>query len=136
GAHNLQFYVFDLERDPLELIRDLCPEQKVDIVFLLSVCRWLPNWRDVLRFSAGLADTMVFESNGMAEQQARQINSLSDLYPNVECLAERSEDDSTLKDRKLLLASRPRPVALAGDGASAAGPRRRQAADPRPTEAM
>lgn len=106
-AHNLHFYVFDVERDPLDLIRDLCPEQKVDIVFLLSVCRWLPNWRDVLRFSAGIADTMLFESNGMAEQQDQQINALSDLYPNVDCLAEKSEDDRRLKNRMLFLASRP-----------------------------
>ena len=136
-AHNLQFYVFDVERDPLELIRDLCPDQKVDIVFLLSVCRWLPNWQEVLRFSAGLADTMLFESNGMAEQQAQQINALSDLYPNVSCLAERSEDDSRLKDRRLFLASRPEPAAkLSGDEAGLQSTPLARAADPRPTEAM
>src|SRR5574337_1044888 len=38
GTANLDYYVFDLEKENLELLRNFIQSQKVDIVFLLSVC--------------------------------------------------------------------------------------------------
>jgi SAM-dependent methyltransferase len=101
GADNLQFYVFDLEKDPLALLQDLIPAPKVDVVFLLAVCMWLKNWRSVISCAAKISDMMVFESNGTESQQAAQIAYLKELYRDVTLLAEHSDDDPKQKKRKL-----------------------------------
>ncbi len=101
GANNLQFYVFDLEKEPLALIEDLIPAPKVDVVFLLAVCMWLKNWRSVISCAASISDMMVFESNGTESQQAAQIAYLNELYRDVTLLAEHSDDDPKQKKRKL-----------------------------------
>lgn len=106
GANNLDFYTFNLETEPLDLIRDFLPEQRADIVFLLSVCMWITNWREVIRFASTLADTMLFESNGTAEQQDDQVQELEKHYTTVDQLASRSEDDPGQKNRMLFLCRR------------------------------
>ena len=103
GLDNTHFYVFNLEEEPLDLIRDLVPDEQVDICFLLSVCMWIENWRDVIKFCRGLAPAMMFESNGSVEQQQEQIDQLHALYDNVELCAATSEDDPKQKKRQLLL---------------------------------
>jgi len=103
GDASLQFYVFDLERDPLDLIEDFLPGPRVDIVFLLSVCMWISNWRDVIKKCAELSDALLFESNGSKEQQKQQIQCLHKTYPSVSLLADSSEDDPNKKARKLYL---------------------------------
>lgn len=99
---NLQFYVFNLEKESLGVIEDLLPEAKVDIVFLLSVCMWLPNWKDVITFAFNHSDNMLFETNGTDEQQNEQSSFLQSLYPDMQLLAETSEDDPRQKKRKLI----------------------------------
>ncbi|HET8608566.1 MAG TPA: methyltransferase domain-containing protein [Burkholderiales bacterium] len=101
GAGNLQFYVFDLEKEPLALLEDLIPVPKVDVVFLLAVCMWLKNWRSVISCAAKISDMMVFESNGTESQQAAQIAYLKELYRDVTLVAEHSDDDPKQKRRKL-----------------------------------
>lgn len=100
-ANSLNFYVFDLEREPLSLIEDFIPEPKVDVVFLFAVCMWLKNWRDVIEFGARISDSMVFETNGTDEQQSAQQEHLEALYQKVSLLTEFSEDDPKQKRRKL-----------------------------------
>ena len=44
-ANNLDFYVFNLENENLDYIRDFLKEEKVDLAFLLSICMWIENWK-------------------------------------------------------------------------------------------
>ncbi|PQJ79046.1 class I SAM-dependent methyltransferase [Polaribacter porphyrae] len=100
---NLQFYVFDLENEKLDYIKDFLPTNKVDICFLLSVCMWLPNWKELIQFVQSISDNLLFESNGKDEQQEEQISFLKSIYKNVQLINEISDDDPLQKKRKLLL---------------------------------
>lgn len=101
--NNLQFYVFDLENENLLYLQDFLPTEKVDICFLLSVCMWLKNWKELIRFVQKISETLLFESNGSDEQQKGQINFLKSIYKEVLLVNEISDDDSLQKKRKLLL---------------------------------
>lgn len=101
---NCSFYVFDIDRDPHELIRDLIPESRVDVVFLLAVCMWVDRWRELIRFAAGISDVMVFETNGTDVQQDEQIAFLRQTYRDVTLLAKTSADDPKQKRRQLVIA--------------------------------
>jgi len=103
GSRNLNFYVFDLERDPLEMVFDLVPGGRVDIVFLLSVCMWIKNWKSVVQFCAENIKMMVFESNGTDEEQKEQELEIRAQYSIVTLVAEQSDDDPRQKNRKLFL---------------------------------
>lgn len=103
GLKNLRFYVFDLEKDPLPLMNDLVPEPSVDVIFFLSVCTWIRNWKDVLSHLGEMSKTMLFESNGSEEEQASQLAHLEQTYKSVVRLADASEDDPRWK-RMLFLA--------------------------------
>lgn len=102
-SHNLDFYVFDLENDPLGLIEDLLPQGKADIAFLLSICMWIDNWRQVIDCAARVAPAMLFESNGKPEQQAEQVEYLRSRYQSVQLLSGQSADDTIQKKRRLYL---------------------------------
>lgn len=112
---NLSFYVLNLEQENLNLIRDFIAGKRVDVVFLLSVCMWLKNWKDVMRFAADVGEAMLFESNGSAEQQAEQIAFLKELYPYATALTGSSEDDPKKKERRLYFAART-PITAAEAG--------------------
>jgi SAM-dependent methyltransferase len=99
---NLHFYVLDLQKEPLGLIEDFLPESKVDVVFLLSVCMWLRNWREVVEVCAGLSSSMLFETNGTRDQQMAQMEHLRELYSSVSLLTESSDDDPGQKRRQLI----------------------------------
>ena len=101
--HNIDFYVFDLERDDLELVTDFFSEPQVDIVFLLSICRWVKNWREIIDFSARISGRLLFESNGSREEQDRQIDYINCKYNECLLLKETSCDDARRADRKLYL---------------------------------
>jgi len=107
GGEKLDFYVFDLEKDPLDLLYDLVPQGRVDIVFLLAVCMWIENWREVVDFAACISDQMLFESNGTPDQQQSQIDHLKSVYRNVAMLAGESRDDPGQTNRMLYLCSEP-----------------------------
>lgn len=108
GAEHLAFYVFDLQKEPLELIRDFLPDGKVDVVFLLAVCMWLDNWREVIDFAVSVSESMLFETNGTDAQQAEQEAYLRLKYADVQQLSEASEDDPSQKRRKLFWLTRAR----------------------------
>jgi bifunctional DNA-binding transcriptional regulator/antitoxin component of YhaV-PrlF toxin-antitoxin module len=107
GAHATSFYVLNLETDPLQLISDFLPGEKADISFLLSVCMWIKNWKEVIDFAQSKSHSMLFESNGTPEQQQEQINYLRSRYRQIDALAETSEDDPNQKLRKLFYLSQP-----------------------------
>jgi SAM-dependent methyltransferase len=100
--HALNFFVFDLEKEPLALIHDFLPEPKVDVAFLLSVCMWLKNWREVVDFAASVSEAMLFETNGTDRQQTEQEEHLRGIYRKITTLAAASDDDPKQKRRKLL----------------------------------
>ena len=108
GAHNTAFYVLDLQNEPLDLISDFLPEERADVCFLLSVCMWLKNWKDVIDFAQSHADSMIFESNGTQQQQEEQIAYLRTRYDSIGLLADSSEDDPTQKNRKLFHLTAPK----------------------------
>jgi hypothetical protein len=109
GADNLCFYVFDLETEPLDLIRDFLPGGRVDVTFMLSVAMWIENWRDVVDFAASVSNALLFESNGGDEQQEEQLAHLRRRFREVTELAGSSEDDTYQKRRKLYWLSEPVP---------------------------
>jgi SAM-dependent methyltransferase len=113
GSGNTSFYVFDLEKDPLELLGDLLPERVVDVCFLLSVCMWIRNWREVIDFAREHSRFLVFETNGTDDQQREQIEYLSGTYRDVRQLSGTSEDDPIQKARQLFLLSDHVELALA-----------------------
>jgi len=104
-AANLDFYVFNLEDENLSVIKDFLPDKKVDVVFLLSVCMWIKNWKEVINLATEVSDCLLFESNGRTEQQEEQIAYLRDRYKSVQQLSEKSEDDKSQKNRKLFYCS-------------------------------
>lgn len=101
GYSTLNFYVFDLEREPLDLIEDFLPDGRADICFLLSVCMWITNWRDVIDFARRHSNAMLFETNGSDQQQAEQIAYLREKYRSVQKLSAESSDDPSQKKRQL-----------------------------------
>lgn|SRR5574337_1851663 len=103
GTANLDYYVFDLEKENLELLRNFIQSQKVDIVFLLSVCMWLKNWETVIGTARLLSDRLLFESNGSVEQQQEQEAYLRATYVDVTLVREASIDDPTQRKRRLFL---------------------------------
>jgi SAM-dependent methyltransferase len=103
GTHSLDFYVFDLEREDLNLIKDFIPREKVDIVFLLAVCMWIKNWKSVIDLAREISGTLLFESNGEEEQQDEQVAYLRRRYKNVQLLSGQSLDDLSQQSRRLYL---------------------------------
>ncbi len=101
--NNLDFYTFDLEKENLNYIRDFIISETVDICFLLSVCMWLNNWRDLIKFCCSISKNLLFESNGSDSQQKEQIDFLYKVYKNVQLINETSDDDLRQKKRKLFL---------------------------------
>jgi Methyltransferase domain/Domain of unknown function DUF120 len=107
GADTLSFFVLDLERESLDIIRDFLPDLQVDIVFLLSVCMWIKNWRDVIDFAQGISGSMLFETNGTPQQQKDQLDYLERKYRSVLVLSESSTDDPNRRNRALYFLSDP-----------------------------
>lgn len=103
NSQNVHFYVFNLESEPLPFLGNLLQQQGVDIVFLLSVCMWIANWRQVIDHARSIAPTMLFESNGSEEQQREQEEYLRATYREVTKLQGESRDDPLQTARKLFL---------------------------------
>ncbi|WOF44585.1 class I SAM-dependent methyltransferase [Sphingopyxis indica] len=95
NASNLSFFVFDLQRDPLALLSDLVPNGRVDVAFLLSICAWIENWKDVIYSLWQLSEELVFESNGTEKQQTAQMAYLATLYSEIDLLSATSTDDES-----------------------------------------
>ncbi len=99
---NLNFYVFDLDRDPIENILDLIPGSGVDVTFLLAVCQHIKKWKEVIAFVASISPTLVFEANGTDDQKSQQSKELKKYYKKCRIVYEKSVDDGA--DRMLWIA--------------------------------
>ena len=105
GTHHLDFYSVDLEKDHLPLIKDLMPEPKVDIVFLLAVCAHIKNWEQVIDFAASLSNNMLFEAHGEEWLQLGQLRRLKRRYGKVELFGKAGSGDPSMRTRKLYFCS-------------------------------
>lgn len=105
NSNNLSFYRFDLENEDLNLINNyiLSEDKKIDICFLLSVCMWIKNWREVIRFVSTISKNLLFETNGTYQQQKEQIEELRKIYTDIQIIEEESNDDPGQPNRRLLL---------------------------------
>ena len=103
NIQNINFYVFDLEKEDLQILRNFLTTERVDIVFLLSVCMWITNWQQVIDLSISLSDNLLFESNGSESQQAEQITYLQSRYSQLIKIRDSSSDDADQRKRKLFL---------------------------------
>jgi SAM-dependent methyltransferase len=100
--YNIDFYNFDLAKEDFDLIKSLSRTNKIDVVFLLSVCMWIPTWRDLIVWVSKNAEHCLFETNGNEQTQTDQIEMLTKTFRKIKMLSERSDDDPGQKKRKLL----------------------------------
>ncbi len=105
SSKHLHFYTFDLDHDAFEILEDVLPDVKVDMILLLSVCMWIEKWRELITWCTQVSDHMLFESNGTDDQKAEQLAFLQAAFANVSLLADQSVDDRIRKDRKLYFCS-------------------------------
>lgn len=104
--YNIDFYNFDLSTEEFDLIHNLCRTDKIDVVFLLSVCMWIPTWKELVTWVYTNSTHCLFETNGKSTQQQEQINMLTNTFRTVTLLAQTSEDDPGQKNRKLFWCSK------------------------------
>lgn len=97
---NLNFYVFDLEKETFDLINNFASKQ-IDIIFLLSVCMWIKNWKELCTWCSTNAKSCLFETNGKKTEQAEQVEFLKTLYKTVLLIREKSNDDPSQTKRQL-----------------------------------
>ena len=103
---NLDFFVVDLDKDEPAVVLCLMPLEKVDICFLLSVCLWIKNWREVISMCHEISDRMLFEANGSQEVQDEQMSFIRSKYKDVVLLSDNSSDDNIWRDRQLYICSK------------------------------
>lgn len=98
--NNLNFFVFDLEKEDFNLIHNFS-QYKVDIIFLLSVCMWIKPWKELVYWCSKTAKSCLFETNGKKWQQQEQLEVLQSSYKNVTLIRDKSIDDPSQSKRKL-----------------------------------
>ena len=98
--NNLNFYVFNLEKEDFDLISNFS-DNKIDIVFLLSVCMWIDNWKELCMWCSKNARCCLFETNGKKNQQEEQVDFLKTLYKKVILIRDKSNDDASQTKRRL-----------------------------------
>jgi hypothetical protein len=104
---NLHFYTFDLERESLQLLDNYCLGRQVDICFLLSICLWVKNCRQLVAYTAAAADYLLFETNGNPRQQQEQKALIRQFFRQVEMVTPESGDDPHQRNRTLYLCRAP-----------------------------
>lgn len=97
---NLNFFVFDLEKEDFNLIENFT-DKKIDIIFLLSVCMWIKNWKEFCKWCSLNAKSCLFETNGKKSEQNEQVEFLQTIYKTVTLIREKSVDDESQTKRKL-----------------------------------
>jgi hypothetical protein len=98
---NLDFYVFDLDKEPLALINNYLLTSKVDICFFLAMCRWVKKWKKVIDQIYKISDIMVFETNGSEELREEEIKYINRKYKKVTLLSTESDDDKLVIYNKM-----------------------------------
>ena len=99
--NHLNFFVHDLDKDPLDNLNYYNNNEKYDIVFLLAVCVWIKNWKELIKWVYNNSDKCLFETN--KNFQKEHIDELKKFYKNIEIIRTQSHDDSIQKKRQLLL---------------------------------
>jgi SAM-dependent methyltransferase len=101
---NLQFYVFDLDKTSLlKILEYFIPENKIDICCFLSMAKWVKKWAEVVKFCSSICNDILFETNGNITEQNRQEQIVRKNYTNVNIVYNKSLDDVSQHNRKLLL---------------------------------
>ena len=90
---NVDFYVFDLDKEQHSMIDNFLKTEKVDICFFLSMCRWVNKWRNVIDYIFKVSDTLLFEANGSQELKEQELEYLNKKYKKIILLSNLSPDD-------------------------------------------
>jgi hypothetical protein len=98
---NLNFFVFDLEQEDFDLIFNFIKNDSIDIIFLLSICMWIRNWKELCIWCSKSSKSMLFETNGSDQEQDEQIAFLKSIYSNILLINDRSLDDPRQHKRRL-----------------------------------
>ena len=79
---NLSFYTYDVQVETKNLNRMLTflPFNKPNIIFLLAVCQWVNNWKELLSWCFQNSKHLMFEDNGNKQQQLEHQRLLDQLY--------------------------------------------------------
>lgn len=101
NLNHLNFFVHDAEKDPFKNLNYYNNGTNYDIIFLLSVCMWITNWKELCVWCAENAKVCLFETNGKKHQQQEQVEVLQTLYRNVTLIRDKSTDDKIQSNRKL-----------------------------------
>lgn len=103
-SNNLDFYVFDLDKEPVNCISNFLKENQVDICFLLAVTLWIKNWEKVIDYAHAISQNLLFEATGSStEKSIQQVEYLKTKYKKVSLLSQFSDDDAKVKGRQLYL---------------------------------
>ena len=100
-SFNLDFYVFDLDKEPLTMIDNFLKTKKVDICFFLSLCTWVKKWKQVIDHIYLISDVLLFESNGIDKLQAEEFEYLDKKYKKIDLISDNSDDDNIDKYKKI-----------------------------------
>lgn len=100
---NIHFYVFDLDREDIELLPSFMLGRDVDICLFLNLSLWVKNWKAVFKFCSERSETMVFEAHGSEEQQKEQLDFVRSIYSTVAQASDESDDDPTYAKRRMYL---------------------------------
>jgi len=101
NLHHLNFFVHDVDKDPLENLNYYNNKEKYDIVFLLAVCNWIKNWKELVAWVYKNSNACLFETNKNNQQE--HINELKKYYKTIEIIRTQSLDDLIQKKRQLLI---------------------------------
>lgn len=103
--NNLNFYVFNLDKEDYNLLNNFA-DDKIDVIFLLSVCMWIKDWKSLVKWVYENSNHCLFETNGKKEQQQEQIDFLKSLYKDVTITHNQSLDDNSQKKRMTVWCSK------------------------------
>jgi SAM-dependent methyltransferase len=83
SAWNLDFYVHDIEKQPLPLLQHFLPEPTVDIVLILRIMS-RGSLSDVLRYMSEISRTIIFEPIASHPSREADIETLRSLFASVD----------------------------------------------------
>ena len=98
---NLHFYVFDLEKEDFDFMKNFLKED-IDVIFLFSICLWVKNWRELIDWIHENSDTLFIETHGFSQEEQYQY--VKSKYKITNQLYDKSIDDPSNHDRKLYVA--------------------------------
>jgi SAM-dependent methyltransferase len=90
---NIDFYTYNVDKDKLSIIKDLIPEEVVDICFLLSVCCWIKKWSQLIDFVYQISQVLLFEANGSEKHQEQIMKYISNKYQKIILVNANSSDE-------------------------------------------